>query len=431
MKSQRKRVVIIGAGFAGLNVARGLDRAPVDVVVIDRRNHHVFQPLLYQVATGGLSPADISAPIRGLLRKQKNARVLLAEVTAVDSDSRCVQLTDGEEAYDVLVLATGSTVTYFGNDHWGNIAPGLKTLDDATGMLSKILEAFEAAERTDDPEERRAWLTFVIVGGGPTGVELAGALGEMARYALRGDFRVASPESARIILVEGGERILPTYRPRLSTSAEKSLAKLGVEVRKTSLATLISAEGVRLISAETEERILARTVLWAAGMSASRLGAQLAENSSAEVDRGGRLMVGADFTIPGHPEIYVVGDLAAYPHLDGSPLRGTADVAIAEGRYVARAIRRRVQGKDPRAFKFRDRGTLGVIGRSAAVVDVFGKIPIQGRLAWYIWLFVHIMTLVCHQNRLTVLVQWAWSYFTHNRSARLITGPVRSPFDRR
>ena len=384
LKSQRKRVAIIGGGFAGLNVARGLNRALVDVVVIDRKNHHLFQPLLYQVATGGLSPADISAPIRGLLRNQKNARVLLGEVMAVDVNSRCVRLTDGDEPYDILVLATGSMVTYFRNDDWRNVAPGIKTLDDATAMRSKILRAFEAAERTDNAAERTAWLTFVIVGGGPTGVELAGALAEMTRHTLKGDFRVACPESAGIILVEGGERVLPTYRPQLSTSAEKSLAKLGVTVRKSSLATQVSDEGIRLKSAGADEWIPTRTVLWAAGMSASPLGAQLAEETSAKVDRSGRLLVQSDFTVPGHREIYIIGDLAAYTHLDGSPLRGTADVAIAEGRYVARSIRRLVQGKDPSTFKFRDRGTLGVIGRSAAVVDLFGKIPIQGRLAWLV-----------------------------------------------
>ncbi len=427
--NEKHRVVIVGGGFAGLNAAKALHKAPVEITLIDRKNYYLFQPLLYQVATGGLSPADISTPIRGLLHKQKNARVVLGEVDSVDVTGHALLLSDGERLeYDTLVLAAGSSHSYFGNDRWAKAAPGLKTLDDATEVRRRILFAFEAAERVSDPEERRAWLTFVIVGGGPTGVELAGAIGELARHTLRRDFRSYEPSEARIILFEGGERILPTFRPRLAEKASRSLGKLGVTVHTASKVEDIGEQAVTVRMEDETIQLPTRTVVWAAGVQASGLGRDVADATGTELTRTGQIVVEPDLTVPGHPEIFVAGDMASYAHQTGTPLRGTADVANAEGRYVGKTIRRRLAGRAIRPFKFFDLGTLAVIGRSSAVADL-RIVRFSGRLAWLTWLFAHLLKLVDFQNRLTVAVQWGWSYITRNQSARLITGPFRSPVD--
>ncbi len=431
MSSGKHRVVIVGGGFAGLSAARALRKADADVTVIDRANHHLFQPLLYQVATGGLSPADISAPIRGLLSKSRNTKVLLAEVTGVDVSARSLATTSGPVEYDTLVLATGSTHSYFGNGSWAENAPGLKSLDDATAIRRKILLAFEAAEQAKSEDERRSWLTFAIVGAGPTGVEMAGAIGELARQTLKNDFRGFDPSTARALHIEAGPRVLPTYSESLSPKAEKSLKKLGVEVLTQTRVTDVSEQGITVERDGASEEIPAKTAIWAAGVQSSPLGAMLADSVNAdsssgelELDRIGRVPVNDDLTIPGHPEIFVLGDLASFPHQDGSPLRGTADVAAAEGKYAGRVISRRLKGKSaPKPFRFRDLGKLAVIGRSSAVADL-RFLRFGGFLAWQFWLFIHILKLVSYQNRATVLVQWASSYFSRNRSARLITGKL-------
>ena len=425
----RYRVVIVGGGFAGLSAAKALKKAPVEVTLIDRKNYHLFQPLLYQVATGGLSPADISTPVRGLLRFQKNARVILGEADSVNVADQTLNLSDGEQVeYDTLLLAAGSSHSYFGNDGWSETAPGLKTLDDATEIRRRILFAFEAAERVNDPEERRAWLTFVIVGGGPTGVELAGAIGELARHTLRSNFRSYEPSEACVVLFEGGDRVLPTFHPKLAEKAAASLKKLGVAVHTGSTVEDIQEGAVAVKMENDAHQLRARTVIWAAGVQASGLGRDVAKRTGAELMRTGQIVVEPDLTVPGHPEIFVAGDLASYSHQTGTPLRGTADVANAQGRYIGKAIERRLAGKTVRPFKFFDLGTLAVIGRSSAVADL-RIVRFSGRLAWLTWLFAHLLKLVDFQNRLTVGVQWGWSYFTRNQSARLITGPFRSPVD--
>ena len=425
--SRQHRVVIVGGGFAGLSAAKALRKAPVEVVVIDRRNFHLFQPLLYQVATGGLSPADISTPIRALLRRQKNARVVLGEVQSVDVAEQTVCLSDGERvSYDTLVVAVGARPSYFGRNEWAANAPALKTVEDATEVRRRILSAFEAAERVSDPEERRAWLTFVIVGGGPTGVELAGAIGELAHSTLKQNFRNFDSSDAHILLLEGGDRVLPTFHEKLSVKAVASLQRLGVTVRTRAWLKDVSEDGVEIKVTEDTIRIPSKTVIWAAGVQASDLGTMLAQASGAEVDRIGRIVVGPDFSLPGHSEIFVVGDLASYSHQDGEPLRGTADVAIAEGRYVGQVVRRRLEGRRSRPFRFFDLGTMAVIGRSEAIAE-FPVVHLSGAIAWWVWLFVHLLLLVDFQNRLTVLVQWGWNYLTRNRSARLITNMPDSP----
>jgi NADH dehydrogenase len=417
------KVVIIGGGFGGLQAARGLGRAPVEVVLVDRRNFHLFQPLLYQVATGGLSPGDICAPLRAVLRRQKNTRVLLAEARDVDVSRRILTLADGEISYDFLVVATGSRHHYFGRTEWERFAPGLKTVEDATEMRRRILLAFEEAERESDPDRRRAWLTFVVVGAGPTGVELAGALGELANQTLREDFRSIRPQEARILLVEHADRVLPGYPPDLSEKAERALIRHHVR----------SLTGVRVVEIDEEgvviehrsggcQRIPARTVLWAAGVQASDMGRVLAERAGADRDRAGRVIVEPDLSLPGHPEIFVIGDLACCIQ-DGAPLPGVAPVAMQQGRYVAQLIQARLRGKSVPPFRYRDKGTLATIGRHHAVAD-FRRLRFNGFPAWVTWLFVHLLYLVGFQNRLLVLVQWAFHYFTFNRGARLITEPA-------
>jgi len=414
------RVVIIGGGFGGLYAAQALGHAPVQVTLIDRRNFHLFQPLLYQVATGGLSPGEIASPLRHVLRRNTNTEVLLAEMTDLDAVNRHVVLRDGEEGYDTLIVAAGASDSYFGNDQWEPLAPGLKTIEDATEIRSRILLAFEKAEREPDEESRRAWLTFVVVGAGPTGVELAGALGEIANDTLRHDFRRIDPSTARIYLVEGSDRVLPPYPPDLSAKAEKALIRMKVRPVVGALVTGIDETGVTVRRGNEMEHIPARTVLWAAGVQASPLGRTLAERAGAKLDRVGRVIVEPDLTIAGHPEILVIGDLANFTHQTGKPLPGVAPVAMQQGRYAAKLVRGRLAGKTLEPFHYWNKGSLATIGRAAAVAD-FGRIHIDGYFAWLTWLFVHLMYLVEFDNRLLVLIQWAYNYFTRNRGARLIT----------
>ena len=418
------RVVIVGAGFGGLEAALKLGRAPVHVTVIDRNNHYVFQPLLYQVATAYLSPADITAPIRTVLRRQRNTEVLLAEATAVDVAQREVRVRDeitGAERrvpYDYLVLATGAGESYFGRDDWAVYAPGLKTIPDATALRRKVLLAFEEAElmAASDPERVRSLLTFVIVGGGPTGVELAGAIAELAHRTLRGDFRHIDVTSARIVLVEALPRLLNTFPESLSEKATRKLERLGVEVRAGERVEEVDADGVIVAG----KRIASKTVIWAAGVKASPAGAWL----GAESDRAGRVIVNGDLSVPGHPEIFVLGDTASATGDDGKPLPGVAPVAMQQGRYVGRTIRARVEGREhSRPFKYFNKGNLATIGRSYAIAD-FGFARVSGFIAWVLWLGVHILYLIGFRNRLLVMVQWAWEYFTYEHGARIIT-PIR------
>jgi NADH:ubiquinone reductase (H+-translocating) len=415
------RVVIVGGGFGGLDAARALGKADLRVTLLDRRNFHLFQPLLYQVATGGLSPANIAAPLRAVLKRQKNTRVLLAEVVNFDLAGRVVILKDGSEPYDSLIVATGSRHHYFGHPEWEQFAPGLKSIEDATTIRRRILSAFEQAERCGESEKCHALMTFIIVGGGPTGVELAGAIAEVAHATLRGNFRAINPAHARILLVEGLDRILHTYPAKLSDKAVQALQRLGVTVRTRTIVTDVQAERVTIRTGDKSEVIRAHTVLWGAGVEASPLGKILAQATGAELDRSGRIVVAPDLSLPGHPEVFVIGDLANYPHQDGTPLPGLAPVAMQEGRYVADLIQRRLRGAEPVRFRYHDHGTMATIGRAAAVADL-GWIKLSGLIAWLAWLFIHILLLIEFQNRVLVLFQWAWNYLTRNRAARLITG---------
>jgi NADH dehydrogenase len=411
------RIVIVGGGFGGLYAARALGNAVVDVTVVDRTNHHVFQPLLYQVATASLSPSQIAYPIRSVLRHQRNTRVLLAEVTAVDVASRTVLLRDGELSYDYLILAAGARHSYFDHPEWEPVAPGLKTLDDALDMRGRILLAFERAERETDLQRRRALLTFVVVGGGPTGVELAGAIGEIAGKVLAQDFRTFDSRETRTILVEAGPRILPMFPDALSLKAVRSLGRLGVEVR--------TGEGVARMEPGAvwigEARIASSTVLWAAGVAPS----PLARSLGVPLDRAGRVMVNADLSIPGHPEVLVIGDLAACVDAAGTPLPGLAPVAIQQGEYAARTIMRATRGETRVPFHYRDKGTMATIGRAAAVVNI-GRLRLSGYPAWLLWCFIHILWLIGFRNRFLVMIEWAWAYLRSERSARLITRETAS-----
>ncbi|MBI2883165.1 MAG: NAD(P)/FAD-dependent oxidoreductase [Candidatus Methylomirabilis oxyfera] len=409
----RPHVVIAGAGFGGLYAARSLKDADVRVTVIDRRNYHLFQPLLYQVATAGLSPADIAYPIRGVLNRQKNTRVFLAEATSIDVNARKVILQDGEIGYDYLILATGACHSYFGHPEWEAYAPGLKGVDDALEIRRRILLAFEKAERETDEAKRRALLTFVIVGGGPTGVELAGAIGEIACQVMVEDFRTINSQDARIILVEAGPRVLPSFPEDLSAKAEASLKRLSVDVRKNSPVTTIQPNAVVI----RDEHIPAATVLWAAGVTAS----PLARSLRVPLDRAGRVLVEPDLSIPGHPEVFVIGDLAAFVHQGDCLLPGLAPVAIQQGRHAALNILRKCRGLPSEAFRYADRGSLATIGRTAAVAN-FGTVKLSGFLAWIAWIFIHIFLLIGFRSRFIVLFEWAWAYATRHRSARLITG---------
>ena len=422
----RQRVVILGGGFAGLTSARALRRAPVQVTLVDRRNHHLFQPLLYQVATGGLSPANIAAPLRAVLKRQGNARVLMAEVTGFDVPARQVRLGDGGLEYDMLIVATGSRHAYFGHDAWERFAPGLKEIDDAIEIRRRVLLAFEIAERDADPASRAALLTFVIVGGGPTGVEMAGAIAEMAHATFTGNFRSIDPADARILLIEAEDRILPAYPPALQEKAAQALVRLGVSVRMGTRVTDVRGDSVVVAHGGRTETIPARTVIWAAGVQASPAGRLLAAATGAATDRAGRVSVGDDLTLPGHPDIFVIGDLANVRGSDGRPLPGLAPVAIQEGRYVARLIARRLDGGTMPPFRYHDPGTMATIGRAAAVA-VIGPLRLSGYPAWLAWLFLHLMELVQFENRVLVFLQWTWNYITRNRSARLITGGPAGP----
>jgi NADH dehydrogenase len=377
--------------------------------------------LLYQVATGWLSPADIASPLRAVLKRQRNVQVLLAEATDIDVANRRVVLKDGSVSYDTLLVATGARYNYFGHPEWEALAPGLKTIEDATEIRRRILSAFEAAERETDHARVRSWLTFVIVGGGPTGVELAGTLGELAQDTLRQDFRHINPAESRILLVEGADRILPTYAAELSAKATAALARLGVSVHTGAIVTNVQPDAVIIRRNDQSEHIPTRTVLWAAGVQASPLGRILATATGVELDRAGRVMVAPDFSIPNHPDIFVIGDLAHYRHQQGQPLPGVAPVAMQQGRYVAELIQQRLRGQTPPPFRYRDRGSMAIVGRAEAVADIRGR-RFSGLLAWLAWLFIHLMNLVEFENRLLVVIQWAWNYFTRNRSARLITG---------
>lgn len=415
------RVVIVGGGFGGLNAAQSLRRAAVDVTLIDRRNFHLFQPLLYQVATGGLSPANIAVPLRSILRRQKNCEVLLGEVRGFDVDQRIVHFGATQIAYDTLVVAAGATHSYFGNDSWETFAPGLKTIEDATRIRARLLTAFEMAEREADITHRRQLLTIVIVGGGPTGVELAGTMAEIARHTLQREFRHIDPTDAQIILVEAGDRILAAFPPDLSAKAQSSLEKLGVEVRTSTKVSDIAADHLVVEFGGAPQKLPTHTVFWAAGVAASPLAKLLAEATGAQMDRSGRITIEPDLTLPGHPDILVLGDMATYLHQNGKPLPGVAPVAIQQGKYAAKLIQARLHGQKLPPFHYHDLGNLATIGRSAAVAD-FGKFHVSGLLAWLLWIVIHLMKIVTFRNRLLVLVQWAWNYITYDRSARLITG---------
>ncbi|HEY3349529.1 MAG TPA: NAD(P)/FAD-dependent oxidoreductase [Thermoanaerobaculia bacterium] len=422
MGAARPRILIVGGGFAGLYTARALRHAAADVTLVDRRNFHLFQPLLYQVATGALSPANIAAPLRSIVKDQRNTRVLLADVSGFDLPRKVARTDAGEIPYDLLVVATGATHSYFGHDAWERWAPGLKTLEDATEMRRRILLAFEEAEVATDPARRQTLLTFVIVGAGPTGAELAGALAEIAGRTLRDDFRTIDPAEARILLVEAGPRVLATYPEYLSEKARAQLASLGVDVRLGAAVTDVRDGAVDVAHAGRVETIEAATVLWAAGVAASPLGAALARAAGAETDRAGRVRIAPDLTLPGHAEIFVIGDLMTFAGADGKTLPGVAPVAMQQGRHVARTILARFAGRPgPAGFEYHDRGSMATIGRGRAVADL-GFVRFAGYPAWLAWLFIHLMYLVQFGNRVLILVQWAWSYLTWNRSARLITG---------
>jgi NADH dehydrogenase len=417
------RVVILGGGFGGMLAAQALKRAPVEVTLIDRRNFHLFQPLLYQVATGSLSPGEIAAPLRGVLSRQKNTQVLLGEACDIDPVAGQITLRDGAQfAYDTLIVSTGSQTSYYGNDAWREWAPSLKSVEEATAIRHKILYAFERAERASSPEEARTWLTFVIVGAGATGLELAGALAEIARETLRHDFRHINPTEARIILMEGGPRILTAFPEDLSLKAEKLLARLGVEVLKNVFATHIDAHGVTYKQNEESKQLAAKTVLWAGGVTSTEFGKKLAERTQSRTDRSGRITVNPDLTIPNYPNIFIVGDLALSLQKDGKPLPGVAQAAMQGGAFVAKTIRARVAGKKPPpAFHYVNKGDMAVIGRAAAVANIFG-FHLSGLAAWLVWLFIHLLYLVEFQSRVLVFIQWGFEFLTFSRGARLITG---------
>lgn len=419
------RVVILGGGFGGLVAAQTLKRADAQVTLIDQRNFHLFQPLLYQVATGSLSPGEIAAPIRAVLRRQKNTEVLLGRAADLDPVAKKVTLQDGGVfPYDSLIIATGSETSYYGKNQWREDAPSLKTVEEATAIRHKLLYAFERAERAETAEEMRAWLTFVIVGAGATGLELAGALAEIACETLRHDFRRIRPEKARILLLEGGPRILPGYPQDLSAKAEQLVTRLGVEVRKDAMVTEIDAQGLSYKHGGELMRLEARTILWSGGVTTTPFGRRVAQRTGAETDKSGKIKVQPDLTIPNFPDISVVGDLAYVLNPDGTPVPGVAQPAIQEGRYAAKVILARLKGQEkPAAFRYFNKGDLAVIGRAAAVANIFG-VHVAGALAWLVWLFVHLMYIVQFQSRVMVFVQWGFEYLTFSRGARLITGPA-------
>ena len=414
-KDHRPHVVIIGGGFAGINAAKSLAKAPVRVTVVDRKNHHTFQPLLYQVALAVLSPAEIASPIRTVLRKAENIQVLLGEVTGFDLENKKVKIGTLDLPYDYLIVAAGATHAYFGHPEWEQIAPGLKTLEDATEIRRRVLLAFETAEREGLTRGQHSPLNFVVIGAGPTGVELAGAISDISRHYMEKDFRAIDPAAARILLLEGGPRVLPTFPEDLSASAEKQLKELGVEVRTRAMVTNLEPGWVTV----GNERIPASVILWGAGVAASGLGRMLTN----QTDRAGRVLVESDLTVPGHPQVFVVGDLAAAKMGEGKIVPGVAPAAIQMGKFAARQVRRSLESQPREEFHYRDKGTLATIGRSKAVAD-FGKIHISGYFAWLGWLFIHLLFLIGFRNRFMVMSEWAWDYITYNHSARLITDPV-------
>ncbi len=416
-RSTRHRVVIVGAGFAGLSAAQGLARAQADIIVIDRQNHHLFQPLLYQVATAGLSPADIASPIRSILRSQDNAAVMLAEVTGVDLEGRAVVMAERRLYYDTLILATGASHAYFGNDAWATVAPGLKTIDDATALRRRILIAFERAEIEPDSEERRRLQSFVVIGGGPTGVEMAGAIAELAKRTMAADFRHIDPGKTRVVLIESGKQLLGAFDPALSEKARMALERIGVDVRLGRPVIGCDDRGVSF----GDTRIESRTIVWAAGVQASPAGRWL----GAETDRAGRIKVGPDLTLSGRPEVFVIGDTSHVDAGDGKPLPGIAPVAKQQGVHVSRLITARLAGRSLPDFRYRSSGSMATIGRKSAVVHI-GKLKLSGWVAWVIWCVAHVYFLIGFRNRFIVAASWAWSYITFQRGARLITG-LREP----
>jgi NADH dehydrogenase len=429
--SSLRNVLIVGGGFGGLSAARALRSAPVNVTVVDRRNYHLFQPLLYQVATGSLSAGEVAAPLRGILGRQRNTRVLLGRMVDLDPKGQRVLLADGAALeYDALIIAAGSQTSYFGHDAWKEWAPGLKSIDEAVTVRHKILYAFEVAERLSDPVQRRAWLTFVIVGAGPTGVELAGAIGEIARQTLRHDFRSIHPEEARIILLDGLPRILMQFPEDLAQKAQRSLERLGVEIRTGTMVKDVDRDGLNVEGGGRSERIEAHTVLWGGGVTMPPVAKTIAARTEAQTDKAGRIKVNADLTIPGYPDIYVAGDLASLAGADGKPLAGVAQVAMQQGAYAAKAIGRKARGDErPLApFAYFDKGTMAVIGRGRAVADIFG-VHAWGLPAWLVWAFIHILYLVQFESRVLVFLKWAIQALTFNRSARLITGDAPTDFD--
>ena len=427
---EHNKVVIIGGGFGGLSAAQHLNSNLVDVTLIDRRNYHLFQPLLYQVATGSLSAGEVASPLRSVLSRQKNTRVWLGTVVDVDPDFKRVILADGAMVpYDSLIIAAGSETSYFGHNDWQQWAPGMKSIEEATTIRHKILYAFEVAERIPDLEQRRAWLTFVIVGAGPTGVELSGAIAEIARQTLKNDFRSINPEEAQIILMDGAPRVLMPFPERLSEKATGSLAQLGIQVRCGAMVKHLDKEGVTIESNQRTDFIPAKTVVWAGGITASPLGRMLANRTNAETDKGGRVKVKPDLTIPNYPDIYVIGDLASAMDAKGKPLPGLAQVAMQGGQYAATAILRKVKGQQELPpFSYFDKGSLAVIGRAAAVADVFGA-HLSGVIAWLVWAFIHLLYLVNFQSRVLVFIQWAIQDLTFSRGARLITGAAPTDFN--
>lgn len=416
-------VVILGGGFGGLYAAKELSRADFRVTLIDKRNFHLFQPLLYQVAAGWLSPGEIASPLRMVLNRYKNTYVYKATAVDILPDEKKVILRDGEVDYDTLIVATGSSHHYFGHDEWAKTAPGLKTVEDALEMRRKILLSFEAAEREPDPEIQKEWMTFLIIGAGPTGVELAGTIGELARTTLRNDFRNIDTADAKIILVEGLDHVLPTYPEKLSAKAEESLKELGVTIRLGSMVTGIEGSKVSVRMNGETDTIQSRTILWTAGVKASFLGKVISDRTGAELDKGGRVVVNSDLSVPGYPDLFVIGDLANFPHQNEQPLPGVAAVAMQEGRYVAELIGNRRDGKKTGPFRYDDKGNLAIIGRNSAVADL-GRFKLWGLTAWLIWAFVHIRYLIEFDNKIVVLFRWAWNYFTRQRGVRLITGDI-------
>jgi NADH:ubiquinone reductase (H+-translocating) len=425
---EKPRVLILGGGFAGLVAAQTLKHVDAQITLIDKRNFHLFQPLLYQVATGSLSPGEIAAPLRAVLSRQKNAQVLLGEAADIDPDSCTVTLLDGGVfSYDYLILATGSQTSYYGNDGWREQAPSLKTLEEATAIRHKLLYAFERAERAATEAEARAWLTFVIVGGGATGLELAGALAEIAKETLRHDFRNIHPQESQIFLLDGGPRVLSSYPQDLSSKAEKLVSKLGVKVIKDAFVNHISADGVEYKHGVEEITLNAKTVLWAGGVVATDFGKRVAQRTRTETDRSGRMKVRPDLTLPNYPNIYVAGDLASALDEKGNPLPGVAQVAIQGGHYAAKAIAARIKGQKPLPpFRYFNKGDMAVIGRASAVANIFG-FHVSGVIAWLIWLFIHLMYIVQFQSRILVFIQWGFEYLTFSRGARLITGEALEP----